>query len=623
MSASAALRSIVETVRIDWTAPTGDARSAEEFATKLRAAGVDARRVRIESPGDLEALRRPAALWMDDGSWVVLESGGAPPQSGAVREAVECLPDAEAKPSIVRFLLASARRHASGLAVVAAVAFVVRTLFALVAELTRTIVDHALPNGATGLVQALALAIVIVAVTQALLQRFRGRLLIAVRARLDTSSGRGFLRHVLHQPFASVSGLTRGDMLQSASGVQIARDAAFDQLVPALFEIAPALVVIALLASQSPSLAMIAMIGAAALMAVHGAVAMRQASLQRAELTLQARHRSLFLEALSGITSIKSLGGEEALARRWSELQSREVALSLRRRRAGTIVEVSSEALRQAAIAVILVWGGIGVITGRTSLGGLVAGVQLCAMLMASAGAIGTAVASLLQVRAQLDRASHFLRSPRMNAARSTIDGAARVVIDDVWFRYRDAAPWVLSGTSATIEPGEVLHLASSSGSGKTTLLRLLAGLYEPERGSIRINGIDAARVDGVAYLPQFPHLFAGSILDNLRIFSGGAPLDRILRVAIDTGLDEWVRTMPMAYETVIATGASNISGGQRQLITLTAVLASDRPLLLLDEPMANLDRGSAERIWRVAARERKTIIYAEHNAVAERSSAA
>jgi len=78
-----------------------------------------------------------------------------------------------------------------------------------------------------------------------------------------------------------------------------------------------------------------------------------------------------------------------------------------------------------------------------------------------------------------------------------------------------------------------------------------------------------------------------------------------------------------MAYDTVIATGAGNISGGQRQLITLTAVLASDRPLLLLDEPMANLDRASAERIWRVAEREGKTIIYAEHNAAASRTSAA
>ena len=170
---------------------------------------------------------------------------------------------------------------------------------------------------------------------------------------------------------------------------------------------------------------------------------------------------------------------------------------------------------------------------------------------------------------------------------------------------------------------GQTLHLSSSSGSGKTTLLRLLAGLYEPERGSVRINGIDASRVEGVAYLPQFPHLFTGSVLDNLHIFSGGAPIDRILRLAAETGLDEWVRTMPMAYDTVVATAGSNLSGGQRQLITLTAVLASDRPLLLLDEPMANLDRQSADRIWRIAARERKTIIYAEHDAATERSSAA
>jgi len=623
MNASTAFRTIIELVRVDSVAPvTGSARSAEELAAKLRAAGVDARRVRIESASDVEALRRPAALLLGDGSWLVLEKGGRPAEADA-REAVECLPDAAPRPSIARFIAASMRGHAGSLAAVAAIAFVVRALFALIPELTRAIVDRALPNGAPGLVQALAIAIVLVAVTQALLQRFRARLLLALRARLDTANGRGFLRHVLHQPFAAIAGLTRGDLLQSTTGVQVARDAAFDQLVPALFEIAPAIVVVVLLAMESGLLAAIAVFGGAVLIGVQLAIAVRQAALQRAELTLQARHRSLFLEALGGITSIKSLGAENVLAERWSALQAREVALSLERRRIGTIVEVTSEALRQAAVAAMLVWGGIGVIGGRTSLGALVAAVQLCAMLMASAASLGTAAAALLQVRAQLDRTRHFLRSPRGNATRTAVDGPARVTIDDVWFRYRNDAPWVLSGHSATVEPGAILHLSSTSGSGKTTLLRLIAGLYEPERGSVRINGIDAARVDGIAYLPQFPHLFAGSVLDNLRIFSGGAPPERILRIAAETGLDAWVRSMPMAYDTVIATGAGNISGGQRQLITLTAVLASDRPLLLLDEPMANLDRASAERIWRVAEREGKTIIYAEHNAAASRTSAA
>jgi ABC-type bacteriocin/lantibiotic exporter with double-glycine peptidase domain len=78
-----------------------------------------------------------------------------------------------------------------------------------------------------------------------------------------------------------------------------------------------------------------------------------------------------------------------------------------------------------------------------------------------------------------------------------------------------------------------------------------------------------------------------------------------------------------MGYETRLATAGSNISGGQRQLLTLTAVLASDRPLLLLDEPMANLDRQTADRIWRYARLQRKTIIYAEHLTAGEQENAA
>jgi subfamily B ATP-binding cassette protein HlyB/CyaB len=634
LNATAALRTIVDLVRPDAPELSGGTSTAE-IEERLRGAGIDARTVKIESPRDVDRLRLPAALRQADGSWVVFHRrgraitadgeeriGGAAAYSAGVREAVERFPDDAVRPAITRFLLAAAREHAPALAILAGVSFAVRALFALTPELTRAIIDRALPDGARGLVEAIVVAIVLVSVTQALLQRFRGRLLIYVRAAIDTSTGRAFLRHVIHQPFAPVVAMTRGDLLQSTTGVQLARDAAFDQVVPALLEVAPALFVLALLTATSPMLAAVAAGAAAIVVAVQLAAGMRQAALQRAELTVQARHRSLFLEALSGITSIKALGCGEQLARRWSALQSREVALALRRRRVGAVGDVASEALRQSAIAAVLVWGGLQAIGGRMSLGSLVAGLQLSTMLMASAGTLAGAVASLLQVRAQLDRTKIFLRSPRLAAARAEIDGAVRVEFDDVWFRYGDAAPWVVSGYSATVEPGQQLHLASASGSGKTTLLRLVAGLHEPARGAVRINGIDAARVSGVAYLPQFPHIFAGSVLDNLRIFSAGAPLDRILRTAVETGLDEWVRSMPMAYETVLASGGGNVSGGQRQLITLTAVLASDRPLLLLDEPMANLDRATAERVWRVASRMRKTVIYAEHNAAASSRAA-
>src|SRR5437868_108586 len=169
MTASAAMRTIIEAVRADSAEPVaGSASTAAELTAKLRRSGSDAREVRIESAGDIDMLSLPAALLMADGSWLaILRRGRAIGDEGecraeareiyaaGVREAVECLPAAAVRPSLPRFLVGSARGHASRLVTLAVVAFGVRVLFAFLPELTRIIVDQALPNGAGGLVEAI------------------------------------------------------------------------------------------------------------------------------------------------------------------------------------------------------------------------------------------------------------------------------------------------------------------------------------------------------------------------------------------------------------------------------------------------------------------------------------
>lgn len=112
-----------------------------------------------------------------------------------------------------------------------------------------------------------------------------------------------------------------------------------------------------------------------------------------------------------------------------------------------------------------------------------------------------------------------------------------------------------------------------------------------PENGTITISGLcpQAAR-NKILYLPQFVQLFGGSIIENLRILSGEAPLDRLMEVSKQTGLHKLVATLPMDYNTVLPHGGRNLSGGQRQLIALTGALASGRGLMILDEATANMD---------------------------------
>ena len=220
-------------------------------------------------------------------------------------------------------------------------------------------------------------------------------------------------------------------------------------------------------------------------------------------------------------------------------------------------------------------------------------------------------------LRPQLDPVREVLAAtpaapPRRQHA-SQIPGS--LIVDRVSFRYGADLPWVLSDFSLRLNPGEKRAIMQPSGFGKTTILRLVAGLFSPHSGYVRIDGNDTPPASFAFYMPQVIQLYSGSILQNLRFLSGDAPPERIFSVAKETGLAEVVATLPMGYDTVVLPGGGSFSGGQRQLIALTAAAASDRPLLLLDEPASNLDSASRARLAASPSLAAKTILYAAHEA--------
>ncbi|HEY6880986.1 MAG TPA: ATP-binding cassette domain-containing protein, partial [Polyangiales bacterium] len=148
---------------------------------------------------------------------------------------------------------------------------------------------------------------------------------------------------------------------------------------------------------------------------------------------------------------------------------------------------------------------------------------------------------------------------------------------------------------------------------GKSTILRLIAGLYTPERGSVRVFGRTPRKVAReVAYLPQVAHLFEGSIRQNLSLLSD-ASAEKLELAAEQSGLAAFVATLPMGYETILPAGGSTLSGGQRQLIMWTAAMASGRRLLLLDESLSQVDRVTRSRLLAMCDQHACTIVSVDH----------
>ncbi|HTL99239.1 MAG TPA: ATP-binding cassette domain-containing protein, partial [Holophagaceae bacterium] len=256
------------------------------------------------------------------------------------------------------------------------------------------------------------------------------------------------------------------------------------------------------------------------------------------------------------------------------------------------------------------------VLQSEAGLGTLVAFVQMSSAFLSAFLNLANAYLAFVVLRPQLAPAVEVLEvetRPRvLPALARPLTGP--VLVEGVWFRYEPKGPWVLKDSELRVEPGQVKHVQGPSGCGKSTLLRLIAGLYEPDQGNISIGGRPPASASGsLIYLPQFVQIYGGSILENLKLLSGQASLDRLLETAEQTGLQELLDHLPMGLETILPPGGGSVSGGQRQLIALTAVMASQRPLLLLDEAMSNLDWLSQKRINHCAELVGKTIVYTSH----------
>ncbi len=268
--------------------------------------------------------------------------------------------------------------------------------------------------------------------------------------------------------------------------------------------------------------------------------------------------------------------------------------------------------LNYVAIAVI---GGYRVVSGLMSLGDIQAFIQYSRQFTMPITQIAGQMNLLQSGLASAERVFEFLaadeEAPDVSAGPSAVATLGHVVLDHVSFRYQADTP-LIQDFSLDVRSGATVAIVGPTGAGKTTIVNLLMRFYEIDSGRIYVDGIDVATLPRERLRSMFgmvlqdTWLIAGTIRDNIAYGKEDADADAVIAAGKAAYVDQFVRALPEGYDTSLSDDASNISAGQRQLLTIARAFLADPAILILDEATSNVDTRTEVLIQEAMARLRK-----------------
>ncbi|WP_298971052.1 type I secretion system permease/ATPase [uncultured Roseobacter sp.] len=319
----------------------------------------------------------------------------------------------------------------------------------------------------------------------------------------------------------------------------------------------------------------------------------------RAQQMATKRHVVL-VEALSGIETIKSLNAEPLMQREWETAVAASSQINGRTKFWSNVATNGTMLVQQLVSVLIIVWGVFLVSDGVITIGGLIAANILAGRVLAPLGTIAQTIFRAQYAFKSLGALNRFMALPVEQGPAVKSDArvsAGAITVDAVTLSYPETQKPALDRLSFDVKPGDAVALLGRVGSGKTTTGKLLAGLIQPDSGSVLIDGIALTQYEpaelrrGIGYLPQSPELFTGTLRENLMIGNPSASDEDIARALYFAAMDEFLAEAPEGLDMFIGEQGRRLSGGQRQGVALARLLLRQPKTLFLDEPTNAMDQ--------------------------------
>ena len=463
-----------------------------------------------------------------------------------------------------------------------------------------------------GYLNRIALILLAMYVTSSIFYFFRGRILVKITQKTVFTLRKEFSEKIQRLPVAYLDRFTVGDLLSRMTNDM---ESVVNNMRQNIAQIISAVVTIigtlAMMLYIEPRLTVISLIVLPVSALVTAKIAGISQRYFRAKSHDMGRVDGYMEEIISAQEVVKSFTFEERAISEFNEINDALYGNAYMAQFVSGEIMPLMGFISNLGYVAIAVYGGFLVLNGAITLGAIQAFFQYSRKLNQPISGMAEVVGALQSAISAADRIFHVLDAEEEEEAADPValkELKGEVTFENVRFGY-EKNQVVIDDFSLHVRPGETVAIVGPTGAGKTTLINLLMRFYEPDGGHISVDGVDIRRLSRdelrrhFGMVLQDTWLFSGSIKDNIAYGKEDATEDEIRAAAKATYADNFIRTLPKGYDEIITESGSEISQGQRQLLTIARALISDPDILILDEATSSVDTRTEKLIQKAMDR--------------------
>ena len=464
------------------------------------------------------------------------------------------------------------------------------------------VIDKVLVHKGFSTLQTLAIGMVVLLIFDASFNYIKQTMLLYATNKIDMRLTRRTFSHLLYLPTDFFDSSSAGVLLKHMQQTEKIRGFLTGKLLFTLLDLSVLIVIFPIIFMYSVTLSVIVLASSAVIAGILGfAIPIFKRRLQDLYMADGERQATL-VEAIHGMPTIKALALEPLQSRTWDTQSARAISMQFRVGKLSVSIQTLTDFINKVT-AIVILWVGVNLVFDNVlTVGALIAFTMLSQRVSAPLISFVSLLHQYQEVGLSIEMLGNIMNRPteRPMAVRGLTPAIkGQINFEHVSFRYAQGSTYALHDINLSIPAGASVGIVGRSGSGKSTLARLVQGLYPPQEGNIKIDGLDIREIDlphlrrGTGVVLQENFLFRGTVRQNISYTKPSAAFEEIVSAARLAGADEFIQNLPQGYDTPITENGSNLSGGQRQRLSIARSLLLNPRIMILDEATSALDAES------------------------------